>query len=94
MADDPNMALEDLRRRIRGGARPLLDGLSNEELVAAHTLIREGEAEIINEACKPFLVRVLATAKGMSIEAGSLVDRDFFRCQGSADHPKWKKGCY
>jgi hypothetical protein len=35
MADDPNMALEDLRRRIRGGARPLLDGLSNEELVAA-----------------------------------------------------------
>jgi hypothetical protein len=40
MADDPNMALEDLRRRIRGG-------------------IREGEAEIINEACKPFLVRVL-----------------------------------
>lgn len=59
MADDPNMALEDLRRRICGGARPLLDGLSNEELVAAHTLIREGEAEIINEACKPFLVRVL-----------------------------------
>jgi hypothetical protein len=39
MADDPNMALEELRRRIRGGARPLLDGLSNEELVAAHTLI-------------------------------------------------------
>jgi hypothetical protein len=29
------------------------------ELAAAHVLIREGEAEIINEACKPFLVRVL-----------------------------------
>ena len=59
MPDDPNVALDDLRRRIRGGARPLLDGLSDEELVAAHALIREGEAEIINEACKPFLVRVL-----------------------------------
>ena len=60
MADDPNMALEDLRRRIRGGGRPLLDSLSDQELAAAHVLIREGEAEIINEACKPFLVRVLA----------------------------------
>ncbi len=60
MPEDPNIALQDLRRRIRAGARPLLDGLSNEELVAAHALIREGEAEIINEACKPFLVRVLA----------------------------------
>jgi len=59
MPDDPNIALRELRQRIRGGARPLLDGLSDAELVAAHTLIREGEAEIINEACKPFLVRVL-----------------------------------
>ncbi len=59
MPDDPNIALQELRQRIRGGARPLLDGLSDEELGAAHVLIREGEAEIINEACKPFLVRVL-----------------------------------
>ncbi len=59
MPDDPDIALQDLRQRIRGGARPLLDSLSNEELVAAHALIREGEAEIISEACKPFLARVL-----------------------------------
>jgi hypothetical protein len=49
-----------MRNRINGGARMLLDSLSDEELVAAHALIREGEAEIINEACKPFVVRVLS----------------------------------
>ncbi len=49
-----------MRNRINGGARMLLDSLSDEELVAAHALICEGEAEIINEACKPFVVRVLA----------------------------------
>ncbi len=59
MLEDPDIALDALRRRIRGGGRPLLDGLSDAELAAANVLIREGEAEIINEACKPFLVRVL-----------------------------------
>jgi hypothetical protein len=33
--------------------------MADDPNMAAHTLIREGEAEIINEACKPFLVRVL-----------------------------------
>ncbi len=60
MPEDPNIALEAMRNRINGGARMLLDSLSDEELVAAHALIREGKAEIINEACKPFVVRVLA----------------------------------
>ena len=60
MLEDPNIALEAMRNRINGGARMLLDSLSDEELVAAHALIREGKAEIINEACKPFVVRVLA----------------------------------
>ncbi len=60
MLEDPNIALEAMRNRINGGARMLLDRLSDEELVAAHALIREGEAEIIHEACKPFVVRVLA----------------------------------
>ena len=60
MSGDPNIAEQDMRRRIHTGARLLLDSLSDEELVAAGTLIREGEAEIINEACKPFVVRVLA----------------------------------
>ncbi len=61
MSHDPDIALQDMRRRIYGGGRLLLDSLSKEELVASHALIREGEAEIINEACKPFLVRVLAS---------------------------------
>ena len=60
MPADPDIALQEMRRRIYGGARLLLDGLSDEELAAVHTIIREGEAEIINEACKPFVVRVLA----------------------------------
>ncbi len=61
MSGDPNIAEQDMRRRIQTGARLLLDSLSDEELVVAGALIREGEAEIINEACKPFLVRVLAS---------------------------------
>jgi hypothetical protein len=51
MPDDPDTALQELRDRIHGGARLLLDSLSEEELGAVHALIREGEAEIINEAC-------------------------------------------
>ena len=60
MTGDPNLAEQDMRHRINMGARLLLDSLSDEELVAAGALIREGEAEIINEACKPFVIRVLA----------------------------------
>ncbi len=59
MSGDLNIAEQEMRRRIHTGAQLLLDSLSDEELVAAGTLIREGEAEIINEACKPFVVRVL-----------------------------------
>jgi hypothetical protein len=59
MADDPNIALQEMRRRIFGGARLLLDSLSDDELVAVNALIREGDAQIINEACKPYVVRVL-----------------------------------
>ncbi len=59
MSGDPNIAEQEMRHRIHTGARLLLDSLTDEELVAAGTLIREGEAEIINEACKPFVVRVL-----------------------------------
>ncbi len=61
MSGDPNIAVRDMRRRIHGGARLLLDSLSDEELVAVQALLLEGEAEIINEACKPFVVRVLAS---------------------------------
>ena len=61
MSGDPDIAVQDVRRRVHAGARLLLDSLSDEELVAAYALIREGEAEIISEACKPFVARVLAS---------------------------------
>ena len=59
MLEDPNIAAQEMRRRIYGGARLLLDSLSDEELVAVQPLLVEGEAEIINEACKPYVVRTL-----------------------------------
>ena len=51
--------LELLRRRVLGGSYILLDSLSDEELVAMQSLLLSGEAEIINSACKPFLVAKL-----------------------------------
>jgi len=59
MPSDPEIARKDMRRRIYGGARLLLDSLSDEELAALQPLLFEGEAEIINEACKPYVVRSL-----------------------------------
>ena len=59
MPKEPEIAVKDMRRRIYGGARLLLDSLSDEELVALQPLLIEGEAEIINEACKPYVVRSL-----------------------------------
>ncbi len=58
-SNEPEIAVKDMRRRIYGGARLLLDSLSDEELVALQPLLIEGEAEIINEACKPYVVRSL-----------------------------------
>jgi hypothetical protein len=37
----------------------LLDRLSDDELVAMQSLLLSGEAEIVNSACKPFLVAKL-----------------------------------
>ena len=59
MITEPDSAQEAMRRRIFGGGRLLIDSLSDQELEAAHALIRDGEAEIVNEACKPFLIRAL-----------------------------------
>ena len=61
MLNDPKIVEQDVQRRIYAGARLLLDSLSDEELAAAYALILKGEAEIINEACKPFVVRVLSS---------------------------------
>ena len=60
MPSNPDMALQEMRRRIYGGARLLLDDLSDDELIALRTILLEGEAEIINEACKPYVIRKLA----------------------------------
>jgi hypothetical protein len=61
MSVDPNITLQNVKSRINGGGRLLLDSLSKEELAAMATLLMAGEAEIINEACKPFLVRKLTS---------------------------------
>jgi hypothetical protein len=55
----PGNTLEALRRRVTGGSYLLLDSLSDEELVAMQSLLLSGEAEIVNSACKPFLVAKL-----------------------------------
>lgn len=52
-------ALERLRERVLGGGYILLDTLTEEELVAMQSLLFNQEAEIINSACKPFLVAKL-----------------------------------
>ena len=59
MPNEPEISVKDMRRRIYGGARLLLDSLSDEELAALQPLLFDGKAEIINEACKPYVVRSL-----------------------------------
>ena len=56
---DRNITLERLRKRVLGGAYVLLDSLSEDELEAMQSMIFNNEAEIINSACKPFLVAKL-----------------------------------
>ena len=59
MTTDSTDCLERLRDRVRGRAYLLLDRLSDDELVAMQSLLLSGEAEIVNSACKPFLVAKL-----------------------------------
>ncbi len=49
-------AIDALRKRVRGGAMIQLDTLDDAELAAMQALLFSDEAEIINSACKPFLV--------------------------------------
>ena len=48
--------LEQLRERVLGGGYILLDTLTKDELVAMQSMLFSNEAEIVNSACKPFLV--------------------------------------
>ena len=59
MEADPRPAELRIRDRIFGGSRLLLDALSEDELVALQPLLLNGEAEIVNEACKPYVIRKL-----------------------------------
>jgi hypothetical protein len=54
--DNSELVLKRLRERVLGGAYILLDTLTEEELVAMQSLLFNQEAEIVNSACKPFLV--------------------------------------
>ncbi len=56
---DPDITLKKLRGRILGGARPPLESLSAEEMVAANTMISKGEAEIASYSCRLFLIAKL-----------------------------------
>ncbi|MGI9367253.1 MAG: hypothetical protein ACR2O2_00325 [Ruegeria sp.] len=59
MADQKRTEKEDVRQRIYGGSRLLLESLSKEELEALHPMLVSGKAEIINEACRPYVIRKL-----------------------------------
>ena len=54
-----NITLQRLRERVLGGAYILLDTLTEDELVAMQSMLFNDEAEIVNSACKPFLVAKL-----------------------------------
>jgi hypothetical protein len=51
--------LDRLRERVLGGDYILLDTLTEDELVAMQSMLFNDEAEIVNSACKPFLVAKL-----------------------------------
>ena len=57
--DNSRTTLERLRKRVLGGGYLLLDTLTEDELVAMQSMLFNDEAEIVNSACKPFLVAKL-----------------------------------
>lgn len=58
-SNNRDITLERLRKRVLGGAYVLLDSLTEDELEAMQSMLFNGEAEIVNSACKPFLVAKL-----------------------------------
>jgi len=58
-SNNGDITLERLRKRVLGGAYVLLDSLTEGELEAMQTMLFNDEAEIVNSACKPFLVAKL-----------------------------------
>lgn len=58
-SENSHTTLERLRERVLGGGYILLDTLTKDELVAMKSMLFSNEAEIVNSACKPFLVAKL-----------------------------------
>ncbi len=58
-SDQGNTTLERLRARVLGGDYVLLDSLTDDELEAIQSMLFNDEAEIVNSACKPFLIAKL-----------------------------------
>jgi hypothetical protein len=58
-SENSHTTLERLRERVLGGGYILLDTLTKDELVAMQSILFSNEAEIVNSACKPFLVAKL-----------------------------------
>ena len=59
MSSNPQVKEGEIRNRLFSGARLLLDDLTDDELAALQPMLTDGEAEIINEACKPYVIRKL-----------------------------------
>jgi hypothetical protein len=57
--DNSKTTLDRLRERVLGGGYILLDTLTQDELEAMQSMLFYDEAEIVNSACKPFLVAKL-----------------------------------
>ena len=57
--DNSKTTFDRLRERVLGGGYILLDTLTQDELVAMQSMLFNEEAEIVNSACKPFLVAKL-----------------------------------
>lgn len=57
--DESADALARVRKIILGGGSLLLDQLDDDELAAMQKMLFDGEAEIINSACKPYLIAKL-----------------------------------
>ena len=57
--DNSKTTFDRLHERVLGGGYILLDTLTQDELVAMQSMLFNDEAEIINSACKPFLVAKL-----------------------------------
>ena len=58
-SETPGETLVRVRELILGGGSLLLDRMTDAELVAMQDLLFRDEAEIVNSACRPYLIAKL-----------------------------------